>query len=118
MEAWASEGKHGRGDMQTLAAVGSYYHPQGRRVEKAMAPHSSTLAWKIPWTEEPGGLQSMGLLRVGHDQATSFSFFTFMHWKRKWQPTPVFLPGESQGRESLVGCRLCGRTESDMTEVT
>ena len=35
--------------------------------EKAMAPHSSTLAWKIPWTEEPGGLQSMGLLRVGHD---------------------------------------------------
>ena len=35
--------------------------------EKAMAPHSSTLAWKIPWTEEPGGLQSMGLCRVGHD---------------------------------------------------
>ena len=36
-------------------------------VEKAMAPHSSTLAWKIPWMEEPGGLQSMGSLRVGHD---------------------------------------------------
>ena len=35
--------------------------------EKAMAPHSSTLAWKIPWTEEPGGLQSMGSLGVGHD---------------------------------------------------
>ena len=35
--------------------------------EKAMAPHSSTLAWKIPWMEEPGGLQSMGSLRVGHD---------------------------------------------------
>ena len=35
--------------------------------EKAMAPHSSTLAWKIPWMEEPGRLQSMGLLRVGHD---------------------------------------------------
>ena len=35
--------------------------------EKAMAPHSSTLAWKIPWTEEPGGLQSMGSLRIGHD---------------------------------------------------
>ena len=45
--------------------------------EKAMAPHSSTLAWKIPWTEEPGGLQSMGSLRVGHDWATSFSLFTF-----------------------------------------
>ena len=83
-----------------------------------MAPHSSTLAWKIPWMEEPGRLQSMGSLRVGHDWATSLSFFTFMHWRRKWQPTPVFLPGESQGRGSLVGCRLWGRTESDTTEVT
>ena len=44
--------------------------------------------------------------------------FTFMHWRRKWQPTPVFLPGESQGQGSLVGCRLWGRTELDMTEVT
>ena len=75
-----------------------------------MAPHSSTLAWKIPWTEEPGGLQSMGLWRVGHDWATSLSLFTFMHWRRQWQPTPVFLPGESQGRGSLMGCRLWGRT--------
>ena len=65
-------------------------------LEKAMAPHSSTLAWKIPWTEEPGGLQSMGSLRVWHNWATSLSLFTFMHWKRKWQPTPVFLPGESR----------------------
>ena len=86
--------------------------------EKAMAPHSSTLAWKIPWTEEPGGLQSMGSLQVGHDWATSLSLFTFLHWKRKRQPTPVFWPGESQGWGSLVGCRLCGRTESDMTEAT
>ena len=39
-------------------------------------------------------------------------------WRRKWQPTPVFLPGESQGRGSLVGCRLWGRTESNTTEVT
>ena len=39
-----------------------------------------------------------------------------MHWRRKWQPTPVFLPGESQGWWSLVGCRLWGRTESDTTE--
>ena len=52
------------------------------------------------------------------DWATSFSLFTFMHWRRKWQPTPVFLPGESQGRESLVGCRLWGRTELDTTEAT
>ena len=63
-----------------------------------MAPHSSILASKIPWTEEPGRLQSMRLLRVGHNWATSLSLFTFMHWRRKWQPTPVFLPGESQGR--------------------
>ena len=75
--------------------------------EKAMATHSSSLAWKIPWTEEPGRLQSMGLRRVRHDWATSL--FTFMRWRRKWQPTPVFLPGGSQG---------WGGTESDTTEVT
>ena len=83
-----------------------------------MAPHSSTLAWKIPWMEEPGRLQPMELLRVGHNCATSLSLFTFMHWRRKWQPTPVFLPGESQGQRSLVGCHLCGPTESDTTEAT
>ena len=71
--------------------------------EKAMATHSSTLAWKIPRVEEPGRLQSTGLGRVGHDWATSFSLFTFMHWRRKWQPTPVFLSGESHGQRSLVG---------------
>ena len=49
---------------------------------------------------------------------TRLSDFTFTHWRRKWQPTPVFLPGESQGWGSLVGCRLWGRTESDMTEAT
>ena len=86
--------------------------------EKEMATHSSVLAWRIPGTAEPGGLQSMGSLRVGHDWAASPSLFTFMHWRRKWQPTPVFLPGESQGRGSLVGCRLWGRTESDTTEAT
>ena len=130
-----------------------------------MAPHSSTLAWKIPWMEEPGRLQSLRSLRVGHDWATSISLslscigegngnplqyfclenprdreawwaevhgvaksrtwlgdftfpFTFMHWRRKWQPTPAFLPGESQGERSLVGCRRWGHTESDTTEVT
>ena len=80
--------------------------------------HSSTLAWKIPWMEEPGGLQSMRSLKVGHDWATSLWLFTFMHWRRQWQPTPVFLPGESQGRGSLVGCCLRGRTELDTTEAT
>ena len=63
---------------------------------KVMAPYASTLAWKIPWTEEPGRLQSMRSLRVRHDWATSISLFTFMHWRRKWRPTPVFLSGESQ----------------------
>ena len=82
-----------------------------------MATRSSTLAWKIPWMEEPG-LQSVGSLRIRHDRAISLSLFTFMHWRRKWQPAPVFLPGESQGRGSLVGCRLWGRTESDTTEAT
>ena len=86
--------------------------------EKAMATHSSTLAWKIPWMGVPDGLQSMGLLGVGHDLATSLYFFTFMHWRRKWQPTPVFLPGESKGWGSLVGCHLWGRTESGTTEAT
>ena len=127
--------------------------------------HSSTLAWKIPWTGELGGLQSMGLLRVRHDWVTSLSLslscigggngnplrysclenprdrgawwaavhgvarsqtrlsdftftFTFMHWRRKWQPTPVFLPGESQGWGSLVGCHPRGCTESDTTKAT
>ena len=76
-----------------------------------MAPHSSTLAWKIPWMEEPDRLQSMGSRRVGHDWATSLSLFTFMHWRKKWQPTPVFLPGESQGWESLVAA-IYGVTQS------
>ena len=87
-------------------------------LEKAVAPHSSTLAWKIPWMEEPGVLQSIGSLRVGHDSVTSLSLFTFVHWRRKWQTIPVFLPGESQGRRSLVGCLPWGRTELDTTEAT
>ena len=80
-----------------------------------MATHSSTLAWKIPWTEEPG---SMGSLGVGQDCVTSLSLFTFMHRRRKWQPIPLFLSGESQGQWSLVGCRLWGRTGWDTTEAT
>ena len=87
-------------------------------LEKEMATHASTLPWKIPWTEEPDRLQSIGSQRVRHDWATSLSLFTFMHWRRQWQPTAVFLPRESQGWESLVGCRLWGCTESDTTEAT
>ena len=82
-------------------------------MEKAMAPHSSTLAWKIPWAEEPGRLQSMGSLRVGHDWVTLLSLFTFMHWRRKWQPTPVFFlawripgKGEPDGLPSMGSHRV------------
>ena len=71
-----------------------------------MAPHSSTLAWKIPWTEESGRLQSVGSRRVRHDWATSL--FNFMHWRRKWQPTPVFLPGESRGWGEPGGLQSMG----------
>ena len=91
-----------------------------KQMEKAMAPHSSTFAWKIPWMEEPRRLQSMGSLESDTTERLHFHFslFTFMHWRRKWQPTPVFLPGESQGWRSLMGCRLWGCTESDETEAT
>ena len=83
-----------------------------------MAAHSSVLAWRIPGMGELDGLLSMGSHRVGSDWATSLSLLTFVHWRRRWQPTPVFLPGESQGRGSLVGCRLWGHTESDTIEAT
>ena len=88
-----------------------------------MAPHSSTLAWKIPWTEEPGAAVLGGAAVPGvaasWTRLSSFAFtFHFHHWRRKWQPTPVFLPGESQGWGSLVGCLLWSRTELDTTEVT
>ena len=94
--------------------------------EQAMAPHSSTLAWKIhgrrslvgcsPWGHE----ESNTTERLHfHFPLSTFTFtFHFMHWRRKWQPTPVFLPGESQGLGSLEGCCLWGHTESDTTGVT
>ena len=61
-----------------------------------------------PWTEEPGRLRPMGLWTVRHDWATSLSLFTFMHWRRKWQPTPVFLPGESPGTREPGGLLSLG----------
>ena len=116
-----------------------------------MATHSSILIWEIPWTEEPGGLQSMELQRVGHDQATNSAEFlksfqthcfiwclqqpcffrwgsqgperlrdssevTQLAWRRAWQPTLVFLPGESCGQRSLVGYNPWGHKESHMTQ--
>ena len=76
-------------DTQNIFAIG--HIELSSPSEKAMAPHSSTLAWKIPWMEEPVRLQSMGSLRVRHYWATSLSLFTFMHWRRKWQPIRVQL---------------------------
>ena len=83
-----------------------------------MAPHSSTLAWKIPWTEEPGGLQSMGSLRVRHDLTTSLSLFHFHALEKEMATHSSVLAWRIPGRGSLVGCRLWGRTESDTTEAT
>ena len=86
-----------------------------------MAPHSSTLAWKIPWTQEPGRLQSMRLLRVGHDRATSFSLFIFNALEKEMATHSSVLAWRIPGTgilAALVGCRLWGRTESDMTEAT
>ena len=88
-----------------------------QEAEKAMAPHSSTLAWKIPWTEEPGRLQSMGSL--SRTWLSDFTFtFHFHALEKEMEPTPVFLPGESQEWQSLVGCCLWGHTELDTTDVT
>ena len=87
--------------------------------EKAMTPHSSTLAWKIPWMEEPGRLQFMGLLRDRHDWATSLSIFTFLHWRRKWQPISSVLAwripgaGEPRGLPSM-GLHRVGHDWSDL----
>ena len=91
-----------------------------------MAPHSSTLAWQIPWMEEPGRLQSMGSLGVGHNWATELKlklklkhilkYLDLFLWRRQWHPTPVLLPGKSHGQRSLVGCSPWGREEWDMTE--
>ena len=83
-----------------------------------MATHSSTLAWKIPWTVEPGGLQSMGSLRVRHDWATSLSLFTFMRWRRKWHHSSVLawrIPGtEEPGGLPSIGSHRVGRNWSDL----
>ena len=102
-----------------------------------MATHFSILAWRIPGMEEPGGLPSIGshaCIGEGSGNPLQYSCLenpmdggawwaaicgvTCMHWRRKWQPTPVFLPGESQGQRSLEGCCLWGHTELDTTEAT
>ena len=75
----------------------------GGKAEEAMAPHSSTLAWDIPWTEEPGGLQSMGSWRVGHDWATDFTFTFHFHALEK----------EMAIHSSVLAWRIPGTGEPD-----
>ena len=88
--------------------------------EKATAPHFSNIAWKIPWMEEPGRLQSMGSLRVRYDQVTSLSIFTYHFYalEKEMATHSSVLAWRIPGMGNLVGCPLWGRTESDMTEVT
>jgi len=83
--------------------------------EKALAIHPSTLAWKPPWMEEPGGLQSMGSLRVGQNFTFTFTSHIYLGEGNVRQPTPVFLPGEFHGQRSLEGYSPWGHKESDMT---
>ena len=80
-----------------------------------MAPHSSTLAWKIPWMEEPGRLQSMGSLRVGHDFTSTFHFHAL---EKEMATHSSVLAWRIPGTGELLGCRLWGHTESDTTEAT
>ena len=85
-------------------------------LEEEMTTHSCIRAWKIPWTVEPGWLQSMGSWRVRNDWATEHPHILDLGAILKWHPTPVLLPGKSHGRRSLVGCSPWGREELDVTE--
>ena len=82
-----------------------------------MATHSSTFAWKIPWIRGAWWAAVLGV-RKSWTQLSDFTFTFHFHALEKWQPTLVFLPGESQGQWSLVACRLCSCTESDTTEAS
>ena len=76
--------------------------------------------WQVysPWGLKESNMTQRLSLTQFHISIIS-SFQLFVHWRRKWQPIPVFLPGESQGRQrSLVGCRLWGHTELDTTKAT
>ena len=87
-------------------------------LEKAMAPYSRNLAWKIPWMEEPGRLKSMGSLRVRHDWATSLSLFTFVHWRRKCNHSSVLawrIPGTGEpGGLPSMGSHRVGHDWSEL----
>ena len=125
---WCWEGLKAGGEGETEDEMVRWHHwLNGRelvmdREARCAVVHGVTKnwTWLSDWMEKAmeSRLQSMGSLGVRHDWVTSLSLFTFMHWRRKWQPTPLFLPGESQRQGSLVGCHLWGCTESDTTEAT
>ena len=83
-----------------------------------MAPHSSTLARKIPWTEEPGRLQSMGSLESETTERLHFHFSLSGIGEGNGNPLQCSCLENPRDGRGLVGCRLWGRTESDTTEVT
>ena len=102
--------------MRAILSLQSLMHDP----EKAMATQSSTLAWEIPWMEEPGRLQSVGSRRVGHDWATSLSLFTFTHWRRKWQASVLVcrIPGMGEpGGLPSMGSHRVGHDWSDLASV-
>ena len=85
-------------------------------LEKETATHSSVLAWRIPGTGEPGGLLSMGSHRVGHDWSNLAAAAAAVQLSRKWQPTPLLVPGKSHGQRSLASYSSLGCKESDRME--
>ena len=94
----------------------SYLHPYNLSMGEG---NGTQLQYSCPENPMDGGAWQAAVHGVAKSRPRLSNFtFTFMHWRRKWQPTPVLLPGESQGRGSLVSCRLWGRTESDTTEAT
>ena len=116
-EAWGAA-IHGVANSQTGLSNWTELNWTKSRSQQTPSPMLRTQCMENPMDGEAWCATVLGSLRVGHNWATSLSLFTFMHWRRKWQPTPVFLPGECQGRGSLMFCRLWGHTGSDMTEAT
>ena len=96
--------------------------PPGKRIlywGRDLAPHSSTLAWKIPWTEEPGRLQSMESRRVKHDWATSLSLFTFLHLATHSSVLAWRIPGTAEpGGLPTMGSHRVGHDWSDLAAAT
>ena len=93
--------------------------PPGNIIAQRQIPYDIAFMWNLKKWIQMSLFVKQKQTHIHGKQIFGFlSLFTFMHWRRKWQPTPMCLPGESQGWRSLVGCCLWGHTESDTTEVT